>query len=411
MTAPAAAIPTVAIDVGTSKVAVLIGQTTPEGQMQVIGYGCKPAKGMKRGTVLNIESVAESIARAVQAAEHMANYKIHSGKVSLTGQHIQCVNSQGVASIRNREINESDLQQVMETASALVLPSERMMLHVISQDYVVDGQEGVAEPPIGMSAMRLEGKVHIVTSLRAVNANLEKCIDRCDLQSESLIFSPIASADVVLTLDERELGVALIDIGAGTTDLVIMKGGAPRHSAVIPVGGDLITNDIAMGLRTPTPHAEYIKTHYGCALTELLDSDEVFEVMGIGNTTKHLVSRYNLCDIIRARCEELLSFVAGELQKSGLAEALPAGIVITGGGALLPGIRELAEAALRMPVRLALMKNVEGLPESLQSPIFAAGYSLLLYGQKENPNLAPTQELPAWLRTVKTWFKDLKDSM
>jgi cell division protein FtsA len=374
----------VSLDVGTSKVTALIGEVAQSGTVRVIGLGTSPTKGLKKGVVVNIENTVESIRRAVEAAELMANCRVRAAHVGITGSHIRSLNSVGVVPIRHREIGPRDVDAVVEAASALAIPADQQILHVIPQEFVVDGQEGILDP-VGMSAVRLEAKVHMVTGTLSAAQNLYKCVERCGLTVEKLVLQHLASSDAVLSPDERDLGVAVVDIGGGTTDIAVFKGGSIRHTAVVPVAGDLVTSDVAVAFRTPVPHAEQIKLKYGCALPEMVQHDPGIEVPGVGETPPRRLSRQMLAEVMRPRYEELFRYVRKELHRADVYDLIAGGVVLTGGAALTPGILELAEEVLDVAVRLGLPHQVEGVEEVTRSPAYATAVGLLLFARQQRP--------------------------
>lgn len=347
----------VGLDIGTSKVVALVGEVAADGQLEIVGIGTHPSRGLKKGVVVNIESTVLAIQHAIDEAQQMAGCRIHSAFVGVAGSHIRSLNSHGIVAIREREVNRADIERVLDAAQAVAIPADQRVLHTLAQDYVIDNQEGVREP-LGMSGVRLEAKVHVVTC--AVNAaqNIEKCVRRCGLEVDDIILEQLASSDSVLTDDEKELGVCLVDIGGGTTDIAIFTEGAIRHTAVIPIAGDQVTNDIAMALRTPTQYAEEIKIRYACALAKLAGAGQTIKVPSVGDRPPRELSRQALAEVVEPRYEELFSLVQGELRRSGYEDLLPAGIVITGGTAKMEGAVELAEEIFHMPVRLGLPQGV-----------------------------------------------------
>ncbi|MEH6826336.1 MAG: cell division protein FtsA [Motiliproteus sp.] len=374
----------VALDIGTSKVVVLVGEVGPDGTVEVVGIGMHPSRGMKKGVVVNIESTVLSIQRAVEEAELMAGCKIHSVTVGIVGSHINSMNSYGIVAIHDREVIEQDLDRVIDAARAVAIPSDQKILHILPQEYVIDNEEGIRQP-LGMSGVRLEAKVHLVTC--AVNAaqNIEKCVQRCGLEVDSMVLEQVASSYSVLTDDEKELGVCMVDIGAGTTDIAIFTGGSIRHTAVIPIAGDQVTSDIAMALRTPTPHAEDLKIKYACALAQLASAEDILKVPSIGDRPPRDLSRQALADVVEPRYDELFGLVLAELRRSGLADLVTAGIVLTGGTSRMEGAVDLAEEVFHMPVRLAKPRGVNGLEDILHSSIYATSVGLLLFAEKELP--------------------------
>lgn len=399
----------VSLDVGTSKVVALIGELDADGRLRLIGLGVQPSKGLRRGVVVNIEATVESIRRAVEAAELMANCRVRSAHVNITGSHIKSMNSVGVVPIRHREVTHRDVDAVIEAASAVAIPADQQILHVVPQEFVVDGQEGIQDP-VGMSAVRLECKVHMVTGTVSAAQNLYKCVERCGLTVERLMLPHLASAEAVLALDERELGVAVVDIGAGTTDISVFKGGSIRLTSVLPIAGDQVTNDIAVAFRTPPPNAEDIKLRHGCALPELIDFDAPIEVPSVGDNPPRRLSRHMLAEVMKPRYQELFRYVRKELHRGDAYDLIAGGIVLTGGSALAPGALELAEEVFEVPVRLGLPHHhIEGIDEVLRSPIYATGAGMLLYarGQRGVATHTPSMSLGGvghWMGRVKGWL-------
>ena len=373
----------VGLDIGTSKIAAIVAEMNPEGGFEVIGMGSSPSRGLKKGVVVNIESTVNAIQRALEEAELMADCKIRDVWTGIAGSHIRSFNSHGMVAIKDREVAQSDVDRVVETAKAIPIPTDQQILHVLNQEFVIDGQEDVREP-LGMSGVRLEVKVHIVTGAVSAAQNIMKCVRRCGLEVNDLILQPLASAMAVLSEDEKDLGVCLVDIGGGTSDIAVFTQGAIRHTAVIPIAGDQITNDIAMALRTPTKEAEEIKRRYGCALRELADPQEMVEVPGVGERSSKKMSRQTLAEVIEPRVEELYSLVQAELRRSGFEELLSSGIVITGGSAAMQGMVELGEEVFHMPVRLGLPTYAGGLSEVIRNPRYSTGVGLLMAGLSQH---------------------------
>ena len=378
----------VGLDIGTSKVVAIVGEIDAEGQLEVVGIGSNPSRGMKKGVVVNIESTVQSIQRAVEEAELMAGCQIHSVYVGIAGSHIRSLNSHGIVAIKDKEVFDHDLERVIDAAQAVAIPADQKILHILPQEYVIDNQEGIKEP-LGMSGVRLEAKVHLVTG--AVNAaqNIEKCIRLCNLEVEEIILEQLASSYSVLTEDERELGVCLVDIGGGTTDIAIFTEGSIRHTGVIPIAGDQVTNDIAMALRTPTQHAEEIKIKYACALTQLAGADQTIKVPSVGDRPPRDLSRQALAEVVEPRYDELFGLVQAELRRSGFEDLVPAGIVLTGGTSKMEGVVELAEEIFHMPVRVGYPQSVRGLNDIVRNPIYSTSVGLLQYGlesQQEGNN-------------------------
>ncbi len=398
----------VSLDVGTSKVAAMIGEVGPAGQVQVVGLGVSPTRGLKKGVVVNIEHTVESIRRAVEAAELMANCRVRAAHVGITGTHIRSLNSVGVVPIRHREISARDVEAVIEAASAMAIPADQQILHVVPQEYVVDGQEGILDP-IGMSGVRLEAKVHMVTGTLSAAQNLYKCVERCGLTVEKLVLQHLAASDAVLSPDERDLGVAVVDIGGGTCDIAVFKGGSIRHTAVVPIAGDLVTSDIAVAFRTPAQYAEAIKIKYGCALPELVAQDAAIDVPGVGETPTRHLSRQMLAEVMRPRFEELFRYVRKELHRADVYDLIAGGVVLTGGVAQTPGILELAEEVLEVAVRLGLPHQVEGIEEVTRSPVYSTGVGLLIFARQQRPLLGGRMSLGQgsgqWFGRMQGWLK------
>jgi cell division protein FtsA len=371
----------VGLDIGTSKVAAIVGELTADGDIEIIGIGSHRSRGLKKGVVVNIESTVQSIQRAIEEAELMAGCHIEEVYAGIAGSHVRSLNSHGIVAIRDREVFPQDIERVIDAAQAVAIPADQKVLHILPQEYLVDNQEGVREP-LGMSGVRLEAKVHLVTC--AVNAaqNVEKCIERCGLKVKDVILEQLASSYAVLSDDERELGVCLVDIGGGTTDIAVFTDGAIRHTAVIPIAGDQVTNDIAMALRTPTQNAEEIKIKYACALTQLARADETIKVPGVGDKPAKELSRQALAEVVEPRYDELFTLVQAELRRSGFEDLVAAGIVLTGGSSKMEGVIELAEEIFHMPVSLGTPKHITGLKDIVRNPIYATGVGLLLYGKQ-----------------------------
>lgn len=371
----------VGLDIGTSKVLAIVGEVNPIGQVEVIGVGHHPSRGMKKGVVVNIESTVQSIQRAVEEAELMAGCQIHSVFAGIAGSHINSFNSHGIVAIKDKEVGSSDVDRVIEAARALAIPADQRLLHILPQEFIIDKQEGIREP-IGMSGVRLESKVHIVTGAVSAAQNIIKCVRRCGLEVDDIILEQLASSMSVLSDDEQELGVCLVDIGGGTTDISVFTEGAIRHTAVIPIAGDQVTNDIAVALRTPTQYAEDIKKKYGCALTQLARHDESIEVPSVGDRPPRKLSRQTLAEVIEPRIEELYGLVQAELRRSGFEDMVGSGIVLTGGSSKMEGMIDLAEEVFHMPVRMGIPQHVGGLKGVVQNPVFATGVGLVMYGAK-----------------------------
>jgi cell division protein FtsA len=367
----------VGLDIGTSKVVVAVAEVLADGRFQVIGLGQAASQGLRKGVVVNIESTVQSIRRALEEAELMAACQIKDAFTGIAGSHIKSFNSSGMVAIKDREVSASDVGRVVETAKAINIPTDQQVLHVLTQEFIVDGQEDIREP-IGMSGVRLEVRVHIVTGAVSAAQNIIKCVRRCGLEVQDLILQPLASSLSALTADEKELGVALVDVGGGTSDIAIFTGGAIRHTAIIPIAGDQITNDIAMALRTPIPDAEEIKVRWGVAKEVLADPNEKIEIPGLGDRGPRLLSRQALAAVIEPRVEELFTLTQQVIRESGYEELLSSGIVLTGGTSLLPGMTELAEDVFLKPARIGWPQYDGSLSDVVRNPRFATSMGLLV---------------------------------
>jgi cell division protein FtsA len=397
----------VALDIGTAKVVCLVAELRPDGTLEVLGLGSHESKGLKKGVVVNIEATVAAVQRALEEAELMADCKITSAFVGIAGSHIRSFNSTGMVAIKEREVTALDVERALDTARAVNIPTDQQILHVLRQEFIIDGQEDVREP-IGMSGVRLEVKVHIVTGAVAAAQNIIKCVRRCGLEVNDLILQPLASARAVLLEDEKDLGVCLLDIGGGTTDVAIFTHGAIRHTAVVPIAGDQITNDIAMALRTPTGDAENIKTRHGVALRQLADPNQMIEVPGIGERSPRSMSRQTLAEVIEPRVEELYSLVQQVLRESGFEELLSSGVVLTGGSAVMHGMVELGEEIFHMPVRLGVPRYSGGLADVIRAPRYATAVGLLIEGalQVQQGKLSrQSGSVKAVLVRMREWFQ------
>ncbi len=399
----------VALDIGTSKVVAIVGEITAAGAIDIIGIGSHPSRGLKKGVVVNIESTVQSIQRAVEEAELMAGCQIHSVYAGIAGSHIRSLNSHGIVAIRDKEVMQSDMERVIDAARAVAIPADQKILHVLPQEFVIDTQEGIREP-IGMSGVRLEAKVHLVTGAVSAAQNIVKCVRRCGLEVDDIILEQLASSNAVLSDDEKELGVCLVDIGGGTTDIAVFTEGAIRHTAVIPIAGDQVTNDIAVALRTPTQHAEDIKIKYGCALAQLASADETIEVPSVGDRAARRLARQTLADVVEPRYEELFTLVQAELRRSGFEDLCAAGVVLTGGSAKMEGVVDLAEEIFHMPVRLGMPQGVNGLVDVVRNPIYSTGVGLLLFGLHNRSGgvaseLRVSGGLSSVVQRMKSWFQ------
>jgi len=398
----------VGLDIGTSKIVAMVAEIKPDGGFDVIGYGSHASRGLKKGVVVNIESTVNAIQRALEEAELMADCKIKEVFTGIAGSHIKSFNSHGMVAIKDREVHQIDVDRVIETAKAVNIPTDQQILHILNQEFIIDGQEDVREP-LGMSGVRLEVKVHIVTGAVSAAQNIMKCVRRCGLEVEDLILQPLASAMAVLSEDEKDLGVCLVDIGGGTSDIAVFTQGAIRHTAVIPIAGDQITNDIAMALRTPTKDAEEIKRRYGSALRELADSHQMVEVPGVGDRAARQLSRQTLAEVIEPRVEELYSLIQAELRRSGFEELLSSGIVITGGSSVMQGMVELGEEIFHMPVRVGTPNYVGGLAEVVRNPRYSTVVGLLVAGlsshQREQIVRMQSASFKQVFERMKTWIQ------
>lgn len=398
----------VGLDIGTSKIGTIVGEVNPSGQIEIIGVGTYPSRGLKKGVVINIDSTVESIRRAIDEAELMSGCQVRSVYTGIAGSHIKSLNSHGIVAIRNKEVDAADVDRVIDAARAVAIPADQKILHILPQEFVIDEQDGIREP-IGMSGVRLEAKVHLVTGAVSAAQNIVKCIERCGLVVDDIILEPLASSYAVLTEDEKELGVCLVDIGGGTTDIAIFTDGAIRHTAVIPIAGDQVTNDIAIALRTPTQNAERIKLKHACALRQLTRLEEMIEVEMVGNRPSRRLSRQTLAEVVEPRYEELFTLVQAEIRKSGFEDLIAAGIVLTGGASRMEGTVELAEEIFHMPVRVGLPSNVIGLTDVVDNPIYATGVGLLLYGFEQKGSKRYSQpnsvSLDSVWQRMKNWFQ------
>ena len=372
----------VGLDIGTTKIAVIVAQIGVGGKVDIIGIGRHPSQGLRKGVVINIEATVNAIRHAVEEAELMAGCEISSVYAGIAGSHIQGFNSHGIVAVKSKEVTPKDVERVIDAARAVAIPMDREVLHILPQEYIVDEQDGIREP-LGMSGVRLEAKVHIVTGAVSSAQNIVKSANRVGLAVNDIVLEPIASSEAVLSPEEKELGVALVDIGGGTTDITVFHAGAVKHTAVLPLGGNHLTNDIATGLRTPVASAEKIKERYGTALASVVQSSETIEVPSTGGREPRVLSRYVLAEIVEPRMHEIYSLVQRELVKSGFDEVLTAGVVLTGGTVMLDGSVELAEQVFNLPVRLGYPSNIGGLVDVVNYPAYATGVGLVLYGARE----------------------------
>ena len=401
----------VGLDIGTSKIVAIVAEMKADGSnggFEIIGMGTHPSRGLKKGVVVNIETTVSAIQRALEEAELMADCKITRVNTGIAGSHVKSFNSQGMVAIKDKEVAQIDIDRVLETAKAVQIPNDQQILHILEQEYIIDGQDDVREP-LGMAGVRLEVKVHIVTGAVSAAQNIIKCVRRCGLEVSDLVLQPLTSATAVVSDDERDLGVCLIDIGGGTTDIAVFTHGAIRHTAVIPIAGDQITSDIAMALRTPTKDADDIKMKHGCALSQLADPQEMIEVPGVGDRGSKQLSRKTLAEVIEPRVEELYSLIQAELRRSGYEELLSSGIVLTGGSSMMQGMVELGEEIFHMPVRVGQPAYNGGLAEVVRHPRYSTAMGLLLEGMQQfrAQELARTQTgaFQLLVDRMKAWFK------
>ncbi len=398
----------VGLDIGTSKVTAVVGEVNGEHQLEIIGIGSHPSRGLKKGVVVNIESTVQSIQRSIEEAELMAGCQIHSVYAGIAGSHIRSMNSHGIVAIKDREVSAGDVERVIDAARAVAIPADQRVLHVMPQEFVIDQQEGIREP-IGMSGVRLEAKVHLVTGAVSAAQNIIKCVRRCGLEVDDIILEQLASSYSVLTEDEKELGICLVDIGGGTTDVAVFTDGAIKHTAVIPIAGDQVTNDIAVAMRTPTQYAEEIKIKYACALRQLANPDDTIEVPSVGDREPRRLSRQTLAEVVEPRYEELLSLIHAELRRSGFEDLVAAGVVLTGGSSKMEGVVDLAEEVFHMPVRLGMPQFVTGLVDVVRNPIHSTGVGLLLFGnqnqQLNESSLFNESGMGGIFHRMRNWFQ------
>ncbi len=398
----------VGLDIGTSKIVAVVGEVTPDSEINIIGVGHHVARGMDKGGVNDLNLVIQSIQRAINEAELMADCQISSVYLGISGKHISCQNENGMVPINDNEVIQEDVDNVIHTARSVPMSAERRMLHVLPQEYSVDVQDGI-KSPIGMSGVRLEAKVHIVTCANDMAKNIVKCVERCELTADQLIFSALASSYAVLTDDEKELGVCVVDMGAGTMDISIFTGGALRHSAVIPVGGNQVTSDIAKIFRTPLSHAEDIKVQYACALRQMVSMEENIEVPSVGGRPARSMSRHTLAEVVEPRYHELFELIQEEIKDSGLEDQIAAGIVLTGGTAKMEGVTEFAEEVFQMPVRVGCPLEIKGLTDYVNDPSYCTVIGLLHYGLEAselgNTDSNSGEGVVSMLSRLKNWFK------
>ena len=396
------------LDIGTSKVCALVGEALSDGQLAVLGHGVAPCSGLRKGVVVNIEATVDAIRAAIEEAEKTSGIRVGSVVAGVAGPHIRGLNSHGIVAVRGGEVGARDVERVIDAARAVAIPLDRQVLHILPQQFAVDDQEGVREP-IGMAGVRLEARIHIVTAAQSYGQNLNKCCERAGVTPSEMMFEPLASAEAALFPEERELGVALIDIGGGTTDIVVFHGGAVMHTAVLPIGGNHLTSDVAAGLRTPISDAERLKVSYGVATNLIVRRDEMVQVPGVGGREPRVIARRILGEIIEPRMEEIFSMVQRELMRSGVADSLASGVVLVGGTSLLEGTQELAERVFGLPVRRGLPINLKGMPEELMKPMYTTVAGLLLYqssGRGVSNGIARFGKIGRLRTRLSDWVRD-----
>jgi cell division protein FtsA len=397
----------VGLDIGTTKICAIVGNLNDDGSLDIVGIGTSPSQGLRKGVVINIEGTVGAIKKALQEAELMAGCEIKSVFAGIAGGHIKGMNSQGVIAIKNREVNNDDIRRVIDAAKAIAIPMDREVIHILPQEFIIDDQDGIKEP-LGMNGVRLEAKVHIVTGAVASAQNIIKSCNRAGVDVADIVLEQLASSEAVLSPDEKDLGVALLDIGGGTTDIAIFVDGAIKHTAVLSLGGNHLTNDIAVGLRTPTAEAEKIKRNYGCCLTSMVGKDETIEVPSVGGREPRVLSRQLLAEILEPRVEEIFTLVNREIIKSGFEDVIASGVVITGGSAILPGMPELAEQIFNLPVRRGVPREIGGLTDVVNSPVYATGVGLVKYGSRNlqisNFSIGQENVFDKVIRRMKEWF-------
>ncbi|MHC1696565.1 MAG: cell division protein FtsA [Geobacteraceae bacterium] len=398
----------VGLDIGTTKICAIVGNVTEDG-VDIVGIGTSPSRGLRKGVVINIETTVASIKKAIEEAELMAGCEIKSVYAGIAGGHIKGFNSQGVIAIKNREVSPDDVRRVIDAAKAIAIPMDREVIHILPQEFIIDDQDGIREP-LGMSGVRLEARVHIVTGAVASAQNIIKSCNRAGLDVADIVLEQLASSEAVISPEEKEIGVALVDIGGGTTDIAIFVDGAIKHTSVLSLGGNHLTNDIAVGLRTPMAEAEKIKQKYGCCYTSMVGKDETIEVPSVGGRKPRVLSRQLLAEILEPRMEEIFTLVNREIVKSGFDDQIASGVVITGGTSILEGMPELAEQIFNLPVRRGVPQNIGGLVDVVNSPVYATGVGLVVYGSKnqgirEFPTIQSDDNVFRRVtRRMKEWF-------
>jgi cell division protein FtsA len=394
----------VGLDIGTSKIVALIGKKTSDNQIEIVGLGSHPSRGLKKGVVVNIDAAVHSIQRALEEAELSAGCQIYSVYTGIAGSHIRSLNSHGIVAIRDREVTQADVDRVIDAARAVAIPADEKILHILPQEFIIDHQDGIWDP-IGMAGVRLEARAHLVIGAVSATQNIVKCVERCGLNVASIILEQLASSHAVLTEDEKELGVCLIDIGGGTTDIAVFAKGAIAHTAVIPIAGDQVTSDIAIALHTPTQSAEALKLKYGCSTVDSVKEGHIFKVKGFGDQPDSPITQKDLALVIGPRYEELFALVQAELKRAGFADRIAAGIVLTGGASKVQGAVSLAESVFNMPVRLGSPQRVHGVSEVSGNPIYATAVGLLLYGEKQQQYQISSYNSVGVLTRMRQWFQ------
>lgn len=400
----------VGLDIGTTKICAVVGEITPNG-IEIVGMGSHPSEGLRKGVVINIEHTVNSIKEAIEEAETMAGCEISSVYAGIAGGHIKGFNSHGVIALKEREVTHKDIDRVIEAARAVAIPMDREVIHTIVQEFIVDAQDGIADP-LGMSGVRLEAKVHIVTGAVTSAQNIIKCANKAGLDVCDIILESLASSEAVLTKEERNLGVALIDFGGGTTDMAVFAKGAIKHTSVLALGGENLTYDVAVGLRTPHAEAEKIKVRYGCGLTSMIGKDETIEVPGVGGRKSRVLSRQILGEILEPRLEEIFSLIYGELVKSGYEDMISSGVVVTGGSAELPGVTEMVEQIFNAPARLGYPQEIRGLVEVVNKPMYATAVGLVVHGARKSKGtkkfrIRDTNIFNRVMSRMRRWFRDV----
>jgi len=398
----------VGLDIGTTKICTIVGEETPEG-IEIVGIGTSPSNGLKKGMIVDIEATIDSIRHAKKRAEKMAEYKIETVYTGISGSHVKSFNSHGVTAVKNREVKRADIKRSLDAARAIVIPTDREIIHVLPQEFIVDDQGGIRDP-LGMSGKLLEAKVHVVTGAVTSAQNIVKCANQTGVDVKDIILQQLASSEAVLTPEEKALGVALVDIGGGTTDIAIFFNGSITYTSVIPIGGNQFTSDIALVLRTPIKEAERIKREYGNAFANSVSRGEMIDVLTADGSETRSIARRTLCEIIEPRAEETLALVCREIIRSELVEFIGAGVVLTGGASLLPGITEMAEKIFRFPVRVGYPQGVKGLKDVADNPMYATGIGLVLYGNNHQANHnfnGNGNSSHTFVQRMKKWFLEV----